>query len=100
MTGYTTVSAEALTEAGGQTTSPPSSKGDVALIREGVISPAALLECPRCGSRLAIETAAGEVRGAGQRINTANDAGAISLPQPWLRERGRARAGLGSFTWR
>jgi hypothetical protein len=80
MTAHTIVSGEALTEASGHITSPPFSKGEVALIREAVMSPAALVECPRCGSRLAIETVAGEVQGAGPRINTAKDAGAISLP--------------------
>ena len=80
MTAYTIVTGEALTEAGGHTTSPPFSKGEVALIREAVMSPAALLECPRCGSRLAIETVAGEVKGAGRRTNTAKDPGAILLP--------------------
>jgi hypothetical protein len=80
MTADTIVSGEALTEAGGHATSPPFSKGEVALIREAVMRPAALVACPRCGSRLAIETIAGEVRGAGRRINTAKDAGAVSLP--------------------
>jgi transposase-like protein len=54
-----------LTEPGRHNTNPPFSQEEVALIRVAVMSPDALVECPRCGSPLTIEAVAGEVQGAG-----------------------------------
>jgi hypothetical protein len=58
-----------LTEPGGRNTGPPFSKEEVALIREAVMGPDVLVECPRCGSPLTIETVAGAVQGGGWWIH-------------------------------